>query len=394
VTAQELLEAFKKARNDTNLDQVAVWAMSNYLQEAWKNTPGRNLRAYDLGQVLSDFFVDLSLHRLPEKITKQAPQTEQYLLDFYGITEGGLSQFWRRCIEILNVTLEPYPAYAKEVKRYFDLLLQSSTQGKRPSVADLIKPNVNSSEEPAQVPVPVATISGTEPEPPASNEPVAVEPLVEFPELIGPESSFESPAAGTAEPLIEPPEWIAAEPDQAPELADIPVPTGSEADSATPAQAPVLRSESEPRSMPQHAYLVLQGTRVIPLDRPLIKIGRQLDNHIILEDPRVSRSHAQIELINERFVIFDMNSTGGTFVNGRSTKQSVLYTGDVISLAGVVFIFSQEMPARPGDMKIFELGSPYAADRPTAIIHIDEIRPPKKFGPKDLPDLPKTGALQ
>jgi hypothetical protein len=423
VTAQELLEAFKKAQNDTSLDQVAVWALSKYLQDAWKNSPGRNLRAYDLGQVLSDFFVDLSLHRLPEKITKQLPQTEQYLLEFYGVTEGGLSQFWMRCIEIWNVTLEPYPAYAKEVKRYFDLLLQASPQGKRTSVAAPIKPTVESSEKPAQVPGPVATISGTDPETPASTEPLAVEPLVEFPELISPESSFESSAAVAAEPSFEPPEWVAAEhgkdpeladipipagneadsatpewvtaePDKEPELAEIPVPAGSESDSATPAQAPILQSESEPKSMPKHAYLVLQGTRVIPLDRPLIKIGRQLDNHIILEDPRVSRSHAQIELINERFVIFDMNSTGGTFVNGKSTNQSVLYTGDVVSLAGVVFIFSQEMPARPGDMKIFELGSPYAADRPTAIIHMDEIRPPKKFGPKDLPDLPKTGPLK
>jgi pSer/pThr/pTyr-binding forkhead associated (FHA) protein len=144
--------------------------------------------------------------------------------------------------------------------------------------------------------------------------------------------------------------------------------------------------------MPRNAYLVLQGTRVIPLNRPLIKIGRQLDNHIILEDPRVSRAHAQIKLINERFVIFDMNSTGGTFVNGQPASQSVLYPGDVVSLAGVVFIFSQEMPARPGDMKIIELGSPYAADRPTAIIHRDEINT-TTVGPKDLVDLPKTGPL-
>ena len=136
------------------------------------------------------------------------------------------------------------------------------------------------------------------------------------------------------------------------------------------------------KALPRNAYLVLQGTRVIPLNRPLIKIGRQLDNHIILEDPRVSRSHAQIKLINDRFVIFDMNSTGGTFVNGQPISQSVLYPGDVISLAGVVFIFSQEMPARPGDMKIIELGSPFAADRPTAIVHREEIKPAKEIRTK------------
>jgi pSer/pThr/pTyr-binding forkhead associated (FHA) protein len=89
-----------------------------------------------------------------------------------------------------------------------------------------------------------------------------------------------------------------------------------------------------------------------------------------------------------------MNSTGGTFVNGQPTSQSVLYPGDVVSLAGVVFIFSQEMPAKPGDLKIIELGSPFAADRPTAILRKEELKPAKKIAPKDLPDLPKTGPLK
>jgi len=131
VTAQELLDALNKAQNESNLDQVAVWALTKYLQGVWKNSPGRNFRAYDLGQALSDFFVDLSLHRLPEKITNQTPQTEKQLLEFYGVAWGGLSRFWAQCIEIWSVTLEPYPDYAAEVKKYFEMLLRSSVQGKR-----------------------------------------------------------------------------------------------------------------------------------------------------------------------------------------------------------------------------------------------------------------------
>ena len=386
MTAQELLEALNLAQNETNLDQVAVWALTKYLQAAWKNSPGRNLRAYDLGQALSDFFVDLSLHRLPEKITGQTPQTEQQLLDFYGVTEGGLSQFWRRCIEIWSVTLEPHPAYAKDVKEYLDLLLQSSPQGKSPSAAVPVKPSVDPYKKTSRAHGSAPKGIGAVPETPivtsTSPAPVASEPPVESPEPVVPEAPAELPAP------------VAAEPVKAPEPANVPVPAAGEAGAGSPAQAPLLKSEPEPKTMPQHAYLVLQGTRVIPLNRPLIKIGRQLDNHIILEDPRVSRAHAQIKLINERFVIFDLNSTGGTLVNGQRISQSILYPGDVVSLAGVVFIFSQEMPARPGDMKIIELGSPYAADRPTAIIHREEIRPPMKFGPKGLPDLPKTGPLK
>jgi len=373
VTAQELLDALEKARNASNLDHVAFLALSNYLRGAWKNSLARDLHAYDLGKALSDFFVDLSMLRLPEKITTQTQRTEQHLLEFYGVAGGGLSQFWTRCIQIWDITLEPYPTYAGEVKKYFGLLLQSSLQGKRvESAIAMIKPSNESFEEPRMMPVPALNTGGTAPE--AANVPPV------SPALTGYESS------------VEPPAPVAAVPIKQPEQADVPVPAGNEAGSVTPAMAPTPKNEMEP--LPRNAYLVLQGTRVIPLNRSFIKIGRQLDNHIILEDPRVSRFHAQIKLVNDRFVIFDMNSTGGTFVNGRSTRQSVLFPGDVVSLAGVVFIFSQELPARPVNLKLLELGSPFAADRPTSVIQDEGIWAANKIGPKDLPDLPKTGPFE
>ena len=393
MTAQELLDALNKAQSESNLDQVAVWALTKYLQGAWKNSPGRNFRAYDLGQALSDFFVDLSLHRLPEKITNQTPQTEQQLLEFYGVAGGGLSRFWAQCIEIWSVTLEPYPDYAAEVRKYFEMLLHSSVQGKRldPAAAP-IKPSIKSMEKTPNAPGSAPTAGATAPAvpvvAPASLSQAVVEPPVEPSAPVVPASPVQPPAPAATGPLV------ASETVKKPEQADVPVSSGKEVGSETPAQVPIPKDEMETRPLPRNAYLTLQGTRVIPLNRPFIKIGRQLDNHIILEDPRVSRSHAQIKLVNDSFMIFDMNSTGGTFVNGERTEQSVLYPGDVVSLAGVVFIFSQEMPARPGDMKIIELGSPFAADRPTAVIHREEIKSAKKFGTKDLPELPKTGPLR
>jgi pSer/pThr/pTyr-binding forkhead associated (FHA) protein len=373
VTAQDLLDALEKARNESNLDYVALWALSKYLHGAWTNSLARDLRAYDLGKALSDFFVDLSIHRLPEKVTNQTLQIEQHLLEFYGVTGGGLSQFWTRCMEIWGITLEPYPAYASEVNKYFDLLLQSSLQGKRSNIASAqIKPPVESFEEVREAPAPAPTNDGFAPEihsvPPVSSAPIAYG------------SPFESPAS------------VAASQIKKPEQADFTVPAVNETGPVTPDLIPT--PEDEPEPLPKNAYLVLQGTRVIPLNQPFIKIGRQLDNNIILEDPRVSRSHAQIKLVNDRFVIFDMNSTGGTFVNGRPTSQSVLYPGDAVSFAGVVFIFSQEMSARPANLKIFELGSPFAADRPAAVIHQEEIWAAKKIRPNDLPDLPETGPFE
>ena len=148
MTAQELLEALNKARNGTNLDQEAVWALTKYLQAAWKDAPDKKIRPFDLGQALSDFFVDLSQHRLPERITEQTPQTETQLMNFFGAAEGSKSHFWTQCIDIWSVTLEQNPAYAKEVKEYFDMLLASSLQGKRLDRAAVpVKPSVEPHEK-------------------------------------------------------------------------------------------------------------------------------------------------------------------------------------------------------------------------------------------------------
>jgi pSer/pThr/pTyr-binding forkhead associated (FHA) protein len=68
-------------------------------------------------------------------------------------------------------------------------------------------------------------------------------------------------------------------------------------------------------------------------------------------------------------VLFDLNSTGGTFVNGQRTSQTVLYPGDVISLAGVALIFGQDNPPpRPDLMETSPLNDPGSNERPTATL--------------------------
>jgi len=127
-------------------------------------------------------------------------------------------------------------------------------------------------------------------------------------------------------------------------------------------------------AVPSNAFLIIGGTQIVPLNRSVINIGRRLDNHVVIDDPRVSRNHAQLRIVKDRFVLFDLNSSGGTFVNSQRTNQSVLYPGDVISLAGVTLIFGQDLPAGrfPNEGQT-EPGSPVSADRPTAIIRKEDL---------------------
>lgn len=96
------------------------------------------------------------------------------------------------------------------------------------------------------------------------------------------------------------------------------------------------------------AYLIVNGSQIFPLNKSLLNIGRSSSNDLILDDLKVSRSHAQLRLINGHYVIFDLDSTGGTFVNDQWVTQSMLYPGDVISLAGVPLIFGQEPTSSGG----------------------------------------------
>jgi len=121
--------------------------------------------------------------------------------------------------------------------------------------------------------------------------------------------------------------------------------------------------------IPENAFLIVEGVKVFPLIEAVVNIGRRLDNQLVIDDPRVSRNHAQLRSIKGRFVVFDLNSTGGTFVNGQRTSQSVLYPGDVISLAGVALIFGQDNPPPRPDLKdTAPLQGSGSSERPTAVL--------------------------
>ena len=108
------------------------------------------------------------------------------------------------------------------------------------------------------------------------------------------------------------------------------------------ANTPAAVHRDAAAAIPENAFLIVDGSQEYELSQPVVNIGRRLDNNLVIEDPRVSRHHAQLRAIEGQFVLFDLNSSGGTFVNGQRRSQSVLHAGDVVSLAGVSLIYSQD----------------------------------------------------
>src|SRR5215813_7559086 len=84
---------------------------------------------------------------------------------------------------------------------------------------------------------------------------------------------------------------------------------------------------------PAAALLVLnpsgQRSRVVLEPVPFM-IGRHADNNLVLRDNRVSRSHARISSSNGAYVIEDLNSRHGTWVNGERVARQVLRNSDRI----------------------------------------------------------------
>ncbi|NMB86940.1 MAG: FHA domain-containing protein [Chloroflexi bacterium] len=122
------------------------------------------------------------------------------------------------------------------------------------------------------------------------------------------------------------------------------------------------RKSASPSDTPgSNAFLILPGSNVFPLEQAVVNIGRRNSNHVVIDDPRVSREHAQLRIVRGRYTLFDLNSTGGTYVNNQRINQLTLKPGDVISLAGVTIIYGEERIG-PQDETGKIQGSPAPAD--------------------------------
>ena len=108
-----------------------------------------------------------------------------------------------------------------------------------------------------------------------------------------------------------------------------------------PPEVESMTTSNPSSEIPEEAFLVLEGARLVPLVLPFINMGRRLENNIVIDDPRVSRYHAQLKAVDGNYELTDLNSSGGTFVNGMRITKSILYSGDEISLAGFAIIYRQ-----------------------------------------------------
>ena len=93
----------------------------------------------------------------------------------------------------------------------------------------------------------------------------------------------------------------------------------------------------------QYAWLNPYGDDLragYPLTRPLTVIGRESNADILVNDLSVSRKHAQVLYTGGGFILKDLDSNNGTFINNQRIEEAYLADGDMVTFGEMKFVFS------------------------------------------------------
>ena len=98
---------------------------------------------------------------------------------------------------------------------------------------------------------------------------------------------------------------------------------------------------AQPQQTSRARLIDTAANRAIDLASARVTLGRESRNDITIPDINVSRSHAEISLSPQgAWVITDLGSTNGTYVNGRAVASQPLNEGDHIAMGSTNFVFT------------------------------------------------------
>lgn len=100
---------------------------------------------------------------------------------------------------------------------------------------------------------------------------------------------------------------------------------------------------------PVYGKLIVESAGNIELTQPTYEIlatpfciGRNEQNQLILEDAYVSFEHAVIEQVGKDYVLKDLQSRNGTYLNGKLVEgKAILHSGDHLSIGSAVFRYER-----------------------------------------------------
>ena len=142
-----------------------------------------------------------------------------------------------------------------------------------------------------------------------------------------------------------------APPRQAPPPGQPPAPPPQSPDALRTTAVPLIRPSAATQAVPQSPSVDPSTVRA--------RIGRELDNEIVIHDVLASRHHAVLVPTPKGTEIRDAGSINGTFVNGKRVGTAPLHDGDVVTIGNVDLVFTggtlvrrQEVATRTGGLEV------------------------------------------
>jgi Protein of unknown function (DUF3662)/FHA domain len=148
-------------------------------------------------------------------------------------------------------------------------------------------------------------------------------------------------AAATAAPS--PPAPPAPAAPLGPPLPDAPFVTGATMVYASDPEPEPEPEPEEPARKPRERAVLLWDDHELALDQGVVVLGRSSGSDVVVDDPNVSRRHAEIRRVGEGYSLVDLGSTNGTEVNGQRVGETSLMNGDVIGVGTTRLTFERRL---------------------------------------------------
>lgn len=111
-----------------------------------------------------------------------------------------------------------------------------------------------------------------------------------------------------------------------------------------------------------------QGYR-FELEDAVVALGRDSSNAIQLHDTEVSRHHAELRRDEGAYRVVDLNSSNGTFVNGKRCREHRLSSGDQLQLGRTLMLFTAPSSEKEEDLSKVDITSPQQPNDHSHIVH-------------------------
>ncbi len=84
------------------------------------------------------------------------------------------------------------------------------------------------------------------------------------------------------------------------------------------------------------------------LNEAEISVGRTLNNSFVIEHPSVSKRHAKLMAVEDAYTLYDLESSNGTFVNGKRVKETKLADGSAVRFGRAQFVYRAQTARATG----------------------------------------------